>query len=62
METKKFNIGLEVSRNFDKVILSIVDEPISYDDTEELKGKIRSLFLVLQAEVDLQFMILGDKK
>lgn len=59
---KTMNVGLEVSRNFDKVILTIVDEEIEYEDTEELKSKIRNIYSVLQEEVDIQFSVLNGKK
>lgn len=51
----KFNIGLAPSRNFDKVTLEMVEEPIEYDSEEELKAKIRQKFQLLRTEVDLEF-------
>lgn len=54
METK-VNIGLQLSRNYDKVILEFEDEPISYETVEELKAKIRQKFTIIREEVDLEF-------
>ena len=51
----KFNIGLAPSRNFDKVTLEMMEEPIEYDSDEELKAKIRQKFKLLRDEVDLEF-------
>ena len=31
MSTTKINIGLSLSRNFDKVTLEMLDEPVSHD-------------------------------
>jgi len=52
---KKLNIGLAISRNFNKVTLEFLDEPIEYDTDEELKAKIRQRFSILKEEVDLEF-------
>ncbi len=51
----EFNIGLSISRNFDKVTLEMVEETISYESEEQLKAKIRKIFGVLRGEVDLEF-------
>ena len=51
----KLNIGLAISRNFNKVTLEFLDEPIEYDTDEELKAKIRQRFSILKEEVDLEF-------
>ena len=51
----KFNIGLALSINFDKVTLEMIEEPIEYETDEELRAKIRSRFKILREEVDLQF-------
>ena len=55
MVISKLNIGLAPSRNFDKVTLEMVEEPIEYDTDEELKAKIRQKFALLNAEVELEF-------
>ena len=55
MKTKKVNIGLAISENFNKVTLEFLDELIEYKTKEELKAKIRQEFNILKEEVDLQF-------
>ena len=51
----KLNIGLAISRNFNKVTLEFLDVPIEYATDEELKAKIRQRFSILKEEVDLEF-------
>lgn len=55
MKTTSLNIGLSLSRNYDKVTLEMVDEPISYDTPEELRAQIRQKFKLLKEEVEKQF-------
>ena len=55
MANTKTNIGLAISKNFDKVTLEMIEEPIEYDSPEELKAKIRQKFQLLREEVDLEF-------
>lgn len=55
MATKKMNIGLSLSRNFDKVTLEMIDEPIEADSEEIIKAEIRKRFELLSKLVDEQF-------
>jgi len=55
MPTTKINIGLALSRNFDKVTLEMLDEPISHDSEEELIKGIRKRFTLLRDEVNAEF-------
>lgn len=55
MTIRKIDIGLALSRNFDKVSLSISDEPMEYESEEEFKAKVRKIFNILREEVDLEF-------
>ena len=55
MSTTKINIGLALSRNFDKVTLEMLDEPISHDSEDELVTGIRKRFDLLRAEVVKEF-------
>lgn len=55
MKISKFNIGLSLSRNFDKVVLEVTEENIEYNSDEELKAKIRKTFSLIKEEVELQF-------
>ena len=55
MRTTKINIGLALSRNFDKVTLEMLDEPVSHNSEEELIKGIRNRFDLLRAEVEKEF-------
>ena len=52
MTTTKINIGLALSRNFDKVTLEMVDEPVSHENEEELIKGIRERFKFLRERVE----------
>ena len=55
MSTAKVNIGLSLSRNFDKVTLEMLDEPITYESEEEFVQGIRKRFDLLRREVEVEF-------
>ena len=55
MSTTKINIGLALSRNFDKVTLEMLDEPISHETEAELRTGIRERFDLLRSEVEKEF-------
>ena len=55
MSTTKINIELALSRNFDKVTLGMLDEPISYESEEEFVAKVRQRFKLLRGEVEQEF-------
>ncbi len=55
MTTTKINIGIALSRNFDKVTLEMLDEPVLHETEEELKAGIRKRFDLLRAEVEKEF-------
>ena len=55
MGTTKINIGLALSRNFDKVTLEMIDEPVSHENEEELIKGIRKRFDLLRSEVEKEF-------
>ena len=55
MPTTKINIGLALSRNFDKVTLEMLDEPISHDSEDALIKGIRERFALLRREVEEEF-------
>ena len=55
LSTTKINIGLALSRNFDKVTLEMLDEPVSHNSEEELIKGIRNRFDLLRAEVEKEF-------
>jgi len=55
MKTSKVNIGLAISRNFSKVTVEVMEEPIEYESDEEFRAKIRQKFKIIREEVDLEF-------
>ena len=55
MSTTKINIGLALSRNFDKVTLEMLDEPISHQSEEELITEIKKRFDLLRKLVEEEF-------
>lgn len=55
MTTTKINIGLALSRNYDKVNLEMLDEPVFHENEEELIKGIRKRFDLLRAEVEKEF-------
>jgi hypothetical protein len=55
MSTTKINIGLALSRNYDKVSLEMVDEPITHETEEQLVEAIRKRFALIRAEIAREF-------
>lgn len=55
MKTTKINIGLAISRNYDKVSLEMLDEPINHENEEDFKANIRKRFDILRGEVNFEF-------
>ncbi len=55
MKTTKVNIGLAISRNFDKVTLEMLDEPIQHETEAEFGEGCRKRFKILREEVDREF-------
>ena len=51
----KFNIGLKLSRNFQTVTCEFVEEPLEYEDDEQMKTKIRQKFEIAKNEIEMQF-------
>ena len=55
MSTTKINIGLALSRNFDKVTLEMLDEPVSHETEDELIAGIKKRFDLLRKLVEEEF-------
>lgn len=55
MKTTKINIGLSISRNFDKVTLDMVDEPIQHEDDDGFTSEVRRRFKILREEIEREF-------
>jgi len=55
MVVSNFTIGLKLSKDFQSVNCEFVEEPIEYDNEEEMKAKIRRKFSIMKDEINLQF-------
>lgn len=52
MTTTKMNIGMAISKNFNKVTLELLDEPIEHNGAEELRQGVQYRYDMIQAEID----------
>ena len=55
MITKKVNIGLALSRNFQKVTLEMSDEEIEFETYEEFQAGVRKRFKLLRDLIEEEF-------
>ena len=55
MKTTKINIGVALSRNYDKISLELLDEPIEYETEEQLKELVKKKFAFLKKAVVEEF-------
>lgn len=55
MTTTKINIELALSRNFDKVSLGMLDEPISHENKEEFIKGVKERFKLLRELIEEEF-------
>jgi len=55
MTTKKVNIEIALSRNYDKVTLGLLDEPISYETEQEFIDGIKQRFKLLRKLIEEEF-------
>lgn len=55
MKTSKVNVGLAISKNFNKVSLDILDEPIEHETETDLVEGIRKIFKVLREEIAREY-------
>ena len=51
----KANIGLAISRNFNKVTIDFLDEPIEHENDEDLVAGIKKRFKLIRAEIEAEF-------
>ena len=57
----KINIEMSISKNFNKVTLGIPDQPIAYENVEELRNKIKAHGKILREEAEYQLNLIGSK-
>ena len=55
MTTTKINIGLALSRNYDKVSLEMLDEPVSHETDQEFIDGVKKRFKLLRTQVEEEF-------
>ncbi len=55
MTTRKINIEIALSRNYDKVTLGMNDEPISYENEQEFINGIKDRFKLLRKLIEEEF-------
>ena len=58
---QKLNIGLSISKNFNKITLEVLEEPIESNGIDDFKEKIRGIFDVLKAEIEEEYKKLENK-
>jgi len=51
----KMNIELSLSKDYNKISLSFIEEVIEYESDAELKAKVRQKFKIMEDEINLQF-------
>ena len=61
MAISKLNLELSLSRDYNKITISFVEESIEYESDEEMKAKVRQKFAIMKDEINLQFEKLGVK-
>lgn len=53
---RKINVGLSISKNFNKVTLDILDEPIEYENELEFEEKVKQIFNTLRGQVAVELL------
>jgi hypothetical protein len=62
MKKSKVNVEIALAQNYDKVTVSIVDEPIEYDSEADLKTKISKIRDVIRGEVNDEFKKIAEAR
>jgi hypothetical protein len=55
MTTTKINIELALSRNYDKVTLGMLDEPVEHSSEQEFIDGVKKRFKLLRAQIQEEF-------
>ena len=55
VKTTKINIGIALSRNYDKISLDLIEEIVEHNNEEELREKIRTKLKMLREEIERDF-------
>ena len=62
MEQQKINMEFKLSKNYNSVMLGIQDEPIVFENEEQLRQEIRKVARILREEVEHQLSLIGTKE
>jgi len=64
LKTRKVNVGLALSQNYDKVTFEIIDEPITYNEDieDEFTMEVRKLFSAVREMVKEQFDLIDETR
>lgn len=57
----KINIEIKVSKNYNTATLGVQDQPIAYENVEELRKKIKAHGKILREEAEYQLSLIGSK-
>lgn len=55
---RKIDLEISISRNFNKVTMSIKDEPVEFFSDEEFDTKVQDLYLILGKKVEHQHSLI----
>lgn len=55
MKTTKVNIEMAISRNYDKITLGMVDEPVQHEDDASFSIEVQKIFKRLRDDIELGF-------
>lgn len=57
----KISIEITISRNFNKVLIGIQDEPLSSATEEEFRAEIKRIAAILREEAEAQLKLISPK-
>ncbi len=55
---RKVDLEISISRNFNKVTMSIKDEPVEFNSDDEFNNKITALYKILGNNVEYQLSLI----
>lgn len=62
LKTRKVNLGLSLTKNYDKVVLDIIDESIEYITEEEFEKECHRIYEILRKIINKEFNEIGGSK
>ena len=58
----KINLEIKLSKNYNTVTLGIQDQPIMFNNEDELRKEIKKISRILREEVEKQLQLVGTKE